>query len=130
MCFGCSKKHIIETILLSTHNTSGGLLSRSMQVSIQMQLVVILLYLSCRLLITFAKSLDPDQAWDFVGPDLDPICYTLRWYHETGFWNNNNFVILKKKNSMENYPACKEFMSSIGLSHFVRSLVAVLKQTL
>ena len=28
------------------------------------------------LLITFANSLDPDQARRFVGPDLDPSCLT------------------------------------------------------
>ena len=32
---------------------------------------------SCRLLITFAKSLDIDQARQNVGPDLDPNCLTL-----------------------------------------------------
>ena len=31
----------------------------------------------CRLLIFFANSLDPDQARQNVGPDLDPICLTL-----------------------------------------------------
>ena len=30
----------------------------------------------CHLLITFANSLDPDQAPQNVGPDLDPICLT------------------------------------------------------
>ena len=30
-----------------------------------------------RLLITFANSLDPDQARQNVGPDLDPNCLTL-----------------------------------------------------
>ena len=30
----------------------------------------------CRLLITFATSLDPDQARPNVGPDLDPNCLT------------------------------------------------------
>ena len=34
------------------------------------------------LLKTFANSLDPDQAWQNVGPDLDPNCLTLWWY----FW--------------------------------------------
>ena len=34
----------------------------------------------CRLLITFANSLDPDQAWQNVRPDLDPNCLTLLWY--------------------------------------------------
>ena len=31
----------------------------------------------CRLLITFAKNLDPDRARQNVGPDLDPNCLTL-----------------------------------------------------
>ena len=31
----------------------------------------------CRLLITFANSLDPDQARQNVGPDRDPNCLTL-----------------------------------------------------
>ena len=31
----------------------------------------------CRLLMTFANSLDPDQAQHYVGPDLDPNCLTL-----------------------------------------------------
>ena len=30
----------------------------------------------CNLLITFADSLDPDQAQQNVGPDLDPNCLT------------------------------------------------------
>ena len=30
----------------------------------------------CRLLITFANSLDPDQARQNVGSDLDPNCLT------------------------------------------------------
>ena len=34
----------------------------------------------CCLLITFANSLDPDQARQNVGPDLDLNCLTLRWY--------------------------------------------------
>ena len=33
----------------------------------------------CRLLITFANKLDPDQAQRKVGPDLDPNCLTLLW---------------------------------------------------
>ena len=31
----------------------------------------------CRPLITFANSMDPDQARQNVGPDLDPNCLTL-----------------------------------------------------
>ena len=32
------------------------------------------------LLITFANRLDPDQARQNVGPDLDPSCLTSGWY--------------------------------------------------
>ena len=32
------------------------------------------------LLIKVANSLDPDQARQNVGPDLDPNCLTPRWY--------------------------------------------------
>ena len=31
----------------------------------------------CCLLIIFANGLDPDQAPQHVGPDLDPNCFTL-----------------------------------------------------
>ena len=31
----------------------------------------------CRLLITFANNLDPDQDRQNVGPGLDPICLIL-----------------------------------------------------
>ena len=34
----------------------------------------------CCLLITFENSLDPDQARQNVGPDLDPNCLTPGWY--------------------------------------------------
>ena len=48
----------------------------------------------CRLLITFANSLDLDQARQNVGPDLDPNCLTLWWYSRKIFFKNVN---LKKK---------------------------------
>ena len=34
----------------------------------------------CCLLITFANSLDLDQARQIVGPDLYPNCLTSEWY--------------------------------------------------
>ena len=34
------------------------------------------LHFYCRLLITFSNSLEPDQARQNVGPDLDPNCLT------------------------------------------------------
>ena len=46
----------------------------------------------CRLLITFANSLDPDQARQNVRPDLDPNCLTLMVFLKEFFEK----VILKK----------------------------------
>ena len=43
--------------------------------SISLQNLTLLLW--CRLLITFANSLDTDQAQQNIGPDLDPNCLTL-----------------------------------------------------
>ena len=87
--------------------------------------LVVLLTL-CRLcmyhlLITFANSLDPDQAWQNVRPDLDPNYLKLWWYS----WNNfSKKLILKKisrrQKSMQNYPACKELTTlfhSDGFCH-------------
>ena len=44
---------------------------------IQFLLTFSLLAVTCRLLITFANSLDPDQDRQNVSPDLDPNCFTL-----------------------------------------------------
>ena len=69
----------------------------------------------CRLLKTFANSLDPDQARQNVGPDLDPNCLTLWWYSWKIFLKK---LILKKihrqQKSMQNYPACKELSLSVA----------------
>ena len=34
----------------------------------------------CRLLITLANSLDPDQAQQIIRPDQGPNCLTFQWY--------------------------------------------------
>ena len=61
----------------------------------------------CRLLITFANSLDPDQDRHNVGPDLNPNHLTLWWCSWKNFLKK---WILKKSTddnkSMKNYPAC------------------------
>ena len=53
----------------------------------------------CRLLITFANSLDPDQAWQNIGSDLDP-----NWWYS---WK----IFLKKlilyKKSTDDKKVCK-----------------------
>ena len=44
------------------------------------QVVLYLTLCPLCLLINFANSLDPDQAQQNVGPDLDPNCLTPGWY--------------------------------------------------
>ena len=68
----------------------------------------------CRLLITFASSLDPDQARQNVGPDLDPNCLILRWYSLKDFFKK---LILKKsaddKNAFKITQHANSHMTSI-----------------
>ena len=45
----------------------------------------------CRLPITLANSLDPDQARRIVGADQGPNCLTLRWYFLKIFFQKVNF---------------------------------------
>ena len=40
------------------------------------------------LLITFVNSLDPDQPWQNVGPDLDPKCWHSDSVPERSFWKS------------------------------------------
>ena len=58
----------------------------------------------CRLLIIFANSLDPDQARQNVGPDLDPDCLTLWCYSWKIFFEK---VKLKKKIHSRQKKTCK-----------------------
>ena len=72
----------------------------------------------CRLLITFANSLDPDQARQNVGPDLDPNCLTLMVFLKDFFEKKSKKKKnlddkkkkkkKKKKRNMQSYPTCKE----------------------
>ena len=59
-------------------------------------------------MMTFANSLDPDQAWQNVRPDLDPICLPLWWYAQKIF---SKKLILKKikqtEKSMQKYSFLK-----------------------
>ena len=43
----------------------------------------------CLLTITSANSLDPDQAQQNVGPDLDPNCLTLMVFQKEFFETNS-----------------------------------------
>ena len=51
--------------------------------------------LYCHPLITFLNIFDPDQAWQIVGPDLDPKCLTLHGIPD--FF----FLILEKNKTTE-----------------------------
>ena len=63
----------------------------------------------CLLLITIANSLDPDQDWQNVGPDLDPNCLTLWLCSWRNFSRKVNFEKISRwQQKHENYPACKE----------------------
>ena len=46
----------------------------------------------CRLLITFANSLDPEQIRQNVGPDLDPKLFDTRIVFLKEFFEKDNFV--------------------------------------
>ena len=58
---------------------------------------------TCRLLITFANSLDPDQAQQNVGPDLDPNCFDTLMVFLKGFCEKVNF----KTKSTDDKESCK-----------------------
>ena len=62
----------------------------------------------CRLPITYANSLDQDQARHNVGPDLDPNCLTLRWYSVKKSKKMILIKISRWQKNMQNYPGGKE----------------------
>ena len=65
----------------------------------------------CRLLITFANSLDPDQARQNVGSDLDLNCLRLRWYSWKNFSEKMNLKKNQQMTKKQNYPEGKELTS-------------------
>ena len=46
-------------------------------------------------MITFANKLYPDQSWQYIWPDLDPICLTIYWCSWITFFKKNNFETKK-----------------------------------
>ena len=68
------------------------------------------------MLITFANSLDPDQARQNVGPDLDPSCLTLWWYSWKNFLKK---LILKKVSKWQKKHAKLPSRQSVNLYHVV-----------
>ena len=72
----------------------------------------ILCLLVSELLITFANSLDPDQAQQNVGPDLGPYCLTHCRLHYRNIFFISCIIFLtisKWQKCMQNFPACKKF---------------------
>ena len=59
------------------------------------QFVLYLFVSWCRLLMTFANSLDSDQARQNVGPELDPNCLTLMVFLKEFF----RYVDFEKKSA-------------------------------
>ena len=58
----------------------------------------------CHRLITFANSLNPDQAQQNVGPDLDQNCLFLKQF----FFKKLIFKNIRRQKSMKNFPVGKE----------------------
>ena len=50
---------------------------------------------------TFSNRLDPDQAQQYLGPNLDPICLTLRWWYS---WKNFSKKLILKKTADDKFP--------------------------
>ena len=65
----------------------------------------------CHLLITFANSLEPDQAWQNVGPDLDPNCLTSWWYSLNKFLKKKN---QQKTKSMQKWPSMQRVKAAVA----------------
>ena len=61
------------------------------------------------------KQLDPDQAWQNIGPDLDPNCLKLLWY----LWNNfSKKLILKKISRRQKHAKFPSRQSQLFSRHY------------
>ena len=73
----------------------------------------------CRLLITFANSLDPDQAQQNAWPDMDPNCLTLmvflKIFQKCWFWKKISRLQKKKHAKIPSSQRVKTpFMTAAG----------------
>ena len=77
----------------------------------------------CHLPISFASSMDPDQARQNVGPDLDPNCFTLLYsiLQEELFEEKNDLKKCQQTTEKPDCPACKESFFTLG-DHLSRSV--------
>ena len=77
------------------------------------------------LLITFANSLDPHQAQQNVGPDLDPNSLTLRWYFCRNFSKRKSLKKINRQwKNVQNFPVGKELkFKSDACPFFIISII-------
>ena len=57
----------------------------------------------------FANSLDQDQAWQNVRPDLDPNCLTFWWYS----WTNFSRKLMLKNQQHEKFPSRRRLYNQL-----------------
>ena len=80
----------------------------------------LMLYLLMSSADNLCKQFGPDQAWQNVGPDLDPNCLTLWWYSWKNYFKK---LILKKsaddKKSMKNFPVGKDLIVGSGNKYYI-----------
>ena len=63
------------------------LIDHKLDIQLNPKIFQCVLLFNCRLLMSFVNRLDPDQARQNVGPDLDPNCLTIWWYYwKKWFW--------------------------------------------
>ena len=82
----------------------------------------------CHLLIILSNSLDPDQAGQYIRPDLDPNCLTLIVYIQVFFFEKKMKKKNKKKNQQMTKKILKEFSQckELILNSFLLSTLFVL----
>ena len=70
---------------------------------------------TCHLLITFANSLEPDQARQYVRHDLDPSCLILVVFLKEFFTKVDCEESQQSTKSMQNYPVDKRVKEAFEL---------------
>ena len=71
----------------------------------------------CLLLITFSKGLDLDQDRQYVSPDLDPSCLTLKYFFEQV---NFGKKVSRRQQKLEKLPSMQR--ASVGELHLFQGL--------
>ena len=90
-CTACKVKCIDGQLCLISVNLETHKGKRVIWIQNQIRLTLSAREIFCRLLITFANSLAPDQAQHNAGPDPDPNCLTLMVFLMSFFFKKYNF---------------------------------------